>query len=493
MSSNGESKSKAIHARLGHAVIDSDGHWREFEPIAMDYLKDTAGPKVVEKWTSRLRGLGEGSFAQMSKQEKIDKRAGQPPWWALPIKNTLDMATSFIPRLMHERLEDMGLDFAVLYPTGSQLFAPYLGDDELRRAGCHALNKYAAEAWADYADRCTPIGVIPMHTPREAITELHHCKALGIKAVALGSLIRRSIPVMERQGVSRRYACWLDVLGIDSAYDYDPVWRTCEELGYAATFHSAAENYGLRNSITNFVYNHIGHFGEAGNAVCKALFLGGVTRRFPRMRFAFLEGGVAWGCSVFADLISHWEKRNGKAIQDFNPVNFDRDKMAELLKQYGGENMVSRLDEFERWVTRGMGSALPEELDDFAASKIEKKEDIRDLFVPNFYFGCESDDPTVTYAFAAQANPFGAKLGAVLSSDISHFDVPDMTEVLEEAWELVEDKGMSEEDFYAFTFGNAVKLWASLNPDFFTGTAVEKEVKQYLEQNGKVQHAAAAS
>src|SRR5882672_11641410 len=134
MSSHVKSKAQAIHARLGHSVIDSDGHWREFEPIAMDYLKDVAGAKVVEKWTSRLRGLGEGSFAQMTKQEKIDKRAGQPPWWALPIKNTLDMATSFIPRLMHNRLEDMGLDFAILYPTGSQLFAPYLGDDELRQA-----------------------------------------------------------------------------------------------------------------------------------------------------------------------------------------------------------------------------------------------------------------------------------------------------------------------------------------------------------------------
>ena len=487
MSSHGKSKSKAIHARLGHPVIDSDGHWREFEPIAMDYLKEVAGPKIVERWTSRLRGLGEGAFAQMTQQEKLDKRAGQPPWWALPIKNTLDLATSFIPSLMHERLEDMGLDFAVLYPTGSQLFAPYLGDDELRQAGCYALNQYAAEAWADYADRVTPIGVIPMHTPQEAIAELHHCKALGIKAVALGSLIRRSIPVMERQGVSRRYACWLDVLGIDSAYDYDPVWRTCQELGYAATFHSAAENYGLRNSLTNFVYNHIGHFGEAGNAVCKALFLGGVTRRFPRMRFAFLEGGVAWGCSVFADLISHWEKRNGTVIQDFNPANLDREKLAVVLKQYGGEKMVSRWTEFEQWVTRGMGSALPEELDDFAACKIERKEDLRDLFVPQFYFGCESDDPTVTYAFAAQANPFGAKLGAVLSSDISHFDVPDMTKVLDEAWELVEEKGMSEEDFYAFTFGNAVKLWASLNPDFFTGTVVEKEVKHYLEKNGTTQ------
>ena len=141
--------------------------------------------------------------------------------------------------------------------------------------------------------------------------------------------------------MSRRYAFWVDVLGIDSDYDYDPVWRKCEELGYPATFHSAAENMGLRNSLTNFVYNHIGHFGEAGNAVCKALFLGGVTRRFPRMRFAFLEGGVAWGCSVFADLISHWEKRNGNVIQQLNPANLDRAKLGELIKQYGGRRCTA--------------------------------------------------------------------------------------------------------------------------------------------------------
>jgi predicted TIM-barrel fold metal-dependent hydrolase len=469
MASEGKSKSTEIHARLGHPVIDSDGHWREFEPIALDYLKEAAGLRAVERWNSRLRALGEGDFVKMTQQERLDRRAGQPPWWALPVKNTLDMATSFIPALMHERLKQMGLDFAVLYPTHCQLFAPYLGDEELRKAGCYAFNRYAAETWADYADRCTPIGVIPMHTPEEAIAELVHCKSLGIKAVALGSLIRRSIPAAERMGVSRRYACWLDVLGIDSEHNYDPVWAKCEQLGYPVTFHSAAENYGLRNSISNFVYNHIGHFGEAGNAVCKALFLGGVTRRFPRLRFAFLEGGVAWGCSLLA-------------IQELNPANLDHARLAELFHQYGGEQLSSRFEEFELWLKRGMGHAVPANLDDFAAAAITSKEDIRDLFVPSFFFGCESDDPTVTYAFA-KANPFGAKLGAVLSSDISHFDVPDMTEVLEEAWELVERRGLSEEDFYAFTFSNAVRLWTSLNPDFFRGTVVETAVKCFLDQN----------
>jgi hypothetical protein len=130
MSSSG--KSKAIHARVGHQVIDFDGYRCEFEPIAFDYLKQTAGAKVVERWSSRIRALGEGEFSKMTREEKIDRRAGQSPWWALPVKNTLDMATSFIPRLMYELLEDMGLDFAVLYPTSVQPFAPYVGDDELR-------------------------------------------------------------------------------------------------------------------------------------------------------------------------------------------------------------------------------------------------------------------------------------------------------------------------------------------------------------------------
>ena len=82
-----------------------------------------------------------------------------------------------------------------------------------------------------------------MHTPQEAVAELEHCKSLGIKAAALGSLIRRPIPAAAEQGISRRYAFWCDVLALDSAYNYDPVWRACVELGYPATFHSAAEDF----------------------------------------------------------------------------------------------------------------------------------------------------------------------------------------------------------------------------------------------------------
>ena len=34
------------------------------------------------------------------------------------------------------------------------------------------------------------------------------------------------------------------------------------------------------------------YFASAGEAMAKALFFGGVTRRFPELNFAFLEGGI---------------------------------------------------------------------------------------------------------------------------------------------------------------------------------------------------------
>ena len=78
------------------------------------------------------------------------------------------------------------------------------------------------------------------------------------------------------------------------------------------------------------------------------------------------------------------------------------------------------------------------ELDDFSACKITRKEDWVELFAKPYYFGCEADDRTNATAFG-RGNPFGAKLNAIYSSDIGHFDVIDIRDPLPEAYELVED------------------------------------------------------
>ena len=112
-------------------------------------------------------------------------------------------------------------------------------------------------------------------------------------------------------------------------------------------------------------------------------------------------------------------------------------------------------------------------LDEWAACGITSAEDIRDLFVPRFFFGCEADDPMTSTAFNTKVNPFGARLNAMFGSDIAHWDVPDMAEVLGEAWEMVEHELITEADFRDFVFTNPLAPLHRGNPNFFAGTTVE--------------------
>ena len=97
-----------------------------------------------------------------------------------------------------------------------------------------------------------------------------------------------------------------------------------------------------------------------------------------------------------------------------------------------------------------------------------------------FYFGCEADDPSNLWAFNARGNPLGARLNAIFSSDIGHFDVPDMLGVLPEAYEMVEHGHITEDNFRDFTFTNPVTLHGGMNPKFFEGTVVEKQAAAVL-------------
>ena len=56
------------------------------------------------------------------------------------------------------------------------------------------------------------------------------------------------------------------------------------------------------------MYNHVGHFAESGHAIAKAMLMGGVTRRFPTLNFAFLEGGAAWAVIMLADVIAAYNQ-----------------------------------------------------------------------------------------------------------------------------------------------------------------------------------------
>lgn len=476
-----QSRSAEIRAQRGHPVIDADGHQIEFEPALIDFLEEVGGKSLVEQF-KEWGNEGLFKWHRATKEERSDRRLTRITWWGMPTKNTLDRATASLPKLYYERLDELGIDFSVVYPTFG-LPVPHIPDEELRRGACRAFNKYYAEAYREFADRLCPVALIPMHTPAEAIEELEHAvRVLGFKAVMCAGFVRRPIAAVARKypGAAED-AYWLDTFGLDSAHDYDPVWAKCEELKINPTFHSQGQGWGVRTSPSNYVYNHIGMFAAAGEALCKSLFLGGVTRRFPNLRFAFLEGGAGWASNLYSDLCGHWEKRNIKDLENYNPANLDRELMGELYRTYGGPIVEGRLQELDKML--GLLSSTqerPDMLDEFAPCKIERLEDIRDLFVRPFYFGCEADDPMNSLAFKRKLNRFDVQLNVLFGSDIGHWDVPDVREVVEEAYELVEHELITETDFQSFVFDNPVSFYTSLNPSFFEGTSVEQEVRALM-------------
>ena len=304
------SKSAAVRARLDHPVIDGDGHWLEPIPIFLDYLKDTAGSAVVDKFIKKAKDT---TWYDLPPEERMRRRLHRPTWWGEPA-NTLDRATAMIPRLFYERLDDFGIDFCLLY-TSLGLFFVGNPDEEIRRGVSRAVNRMNADLFKPYAHRIAPAAVVPVHTPQEAIEEATYAvRELGLKVVMIANHVRRPVPAFMREGAPlNEVRTYVDSLAFESAHDYDPFWQRCADLKVAVTAHSGSMGTNWRESVWSFTYNHIGHFANASHAFAKALILGGVTHRFPQLRFAMLEGGVGWACNLVTDLVGHWERRRRDA------------------------------------------------------------------------------------------------------------------------------------------------------------------------------------
>src|ERR1700722_16330811 len=159
-------RSNELHDSLSHPVIDADGHWLESMPIFLEYLREIGGPRIVENF-SRYRKARWDDWYSSSPAELLATRRLRASWWSWPA-NTLDHATAMIPELLYRRLDEFGLDYAIIYPTLG-LGIQTIGDPDLRAAVVRALNTMSAEMFAPYADRLTPVATLSAFTPAEAI------------------------------------------------------------------------------------------------------------------------------------------------------------------------------------------------------------------------------------------------------------------------------------------------------------------------------------
>lgn len=476
---------RAAKEELGVPVIDSDAHMIECEPILCDYIESAGNKDMVDRY---LREIAvENHFAGASSsaleagiqgvagRESREKRRFRAPWWGVPTSNTRDRLTVMALPLYHERLTELGIDFSVIYTTLG-LFFSHSRDAELRVVLYRALNNYYYDMFQGLQDRMTPAAVIPMDNPTAAIEELDYAvRVKGFKAVLFDDFVVRGI--REPGGATELGPVWYDLMALDSIYDYDPVWHKAVELGVSPTFHTSTQGIGLRASPTNYMFNHIGHFAAAHEALCKALIFGGVTSRFPTLKFGFLEGGTGWAVALLNDLIARFKKRGGGRVSTYDPRRLNVAELRSGLKEHGGEvckRLGSRLDKYVEALA--VDQEGPYAQDDFGQSGVTSTADLVDKFGNSFYFGCEADDRMTALAFEPRFLPMGRRVNALFSSDIGHWDVEDVSEVLLEVTEAVEKGYLGIDNARDLIFRIPLEFWAGANPDFFRGTSLDGHV-----------------
>src|SRR5271154_5325915 len=105
-----------IRSQLDHPVLDADGHTLEFGPLLSEYLRqdgvadDLAGVfEGVPIFSTRWRDL--------SPEERMRTRAYRSVWGWHATQNTRDLATAYLPELLYGRLDELGIDLSIVYPS----------------------------------------------------------------------------------------------------------------------------------------------------------------------------------------------------------------------------------------------------------------------------------------------------------------------------------------------------------------------------------------
>jgi predicted TIM-barrel fold metal-dependent hydrolase len=201
-----------------------------------------------------------------------------------------------------------GVDAEVLFPgaSGPKLWRK-IRDDDAYRAVVRAYNDFLALDYCAAAPkRLIGVGALPWTGVDDAIAEMEHCAAAGLKAVCLGKL--------------------------PSGLDYpspedDRFWAAALDLRMPVTIHVDLERSGgplirypretpeLRKAVgprRDFAAECV-KYARSGGVNAMQLILDGVFERFPALRVFFAENQIGW-IPLFLEMAdTRYERHSGWA------------------------------------------------------------------------------------------------------------------------------------------------------------------------------------
>ena len=130
------SRSQEIRSKLRHPIIDSDGHNLELNPALLDYVQDIGGRDVRDRFEEMLK------FSE--KHEWVESRTssgdtiGSPrrPGGECPPATRTTGPLRRCQKLLHRRMDELGIDYAVIYPTWRPGLMRFQDEGTMRSGGC---------------------------------------------------------------------------------------------------------------------------------------------------------------------------------------------------------------------------------------------------------------------------------------------------------------------------------------------------------------------
>jgi uncharacterized protein len=170
-------------------------------------------------------------------------------------------------------LDDVGIEWSVLYPTLGLAYGKIVSLDYAVEAS-RAYNDWLSDTYLKVNPRFKGMAIIPMQDPEEAAKELKRAVTeLGMLGAMMPS---NGLPMP---------------LGSKT---YWPVYAEADRLGCCLAVHGGVhDRFGMDHMNMYVPVHALGH--PWGITVsCASIVYNGIFDRFPRLRIAFLEGGVAW-------------------------------------------------------------------------------------------------------------------------------------------------------------------------------------------------------
>ena len=309
-------------------VIETERTWEYVDPALARYrpvvVAPVAGDSKARFWMAdgKIRDRARTEEATEDIQALAEKTGRN---FVAP--RGAKMMEDIEARLRH--MDETGVDIQVLHPT---LFIRQVADrSEADVAVCTSYNRWLADIWEQGKGRLRWAAVLPLLDMNAALRELQFAVEHGACAISMRPIEgERTLP---------------------DPYFY-PVYEEADRLGMAVAVHIGNSNPYVDRLLGG------GPGGSAFPALrlmcaaaAHALILSGVPRRFPNVRWGFLESASMWVPAVIHDL-----RRRLRAAQGVDPsanlmkenrvyVSCQTDDDIPYVLQYAGEdNLVIGTD-----------------------------------------------------------------------------------------------------------------------------------------------------